>query len=131
MTIRLVATTTAALLQRICPNRPEAVLAAPALEASLFGRVASTIRSWTGNSRLEVVVHVIEPGAEGVTVVEEDETVRVALPLQWVSEVWGRDLPVVGGQFALAVTEATPNTTTLWTVGTDYETSSFLTVTSS
>jgi hypothetical protein len=55
--------------------------------------------------------------------------VQAALPLEWVSEVWGRDLAIVGGQFALDVSKATPSRTTLRTIGADFETLSSLTVT--
>jgi hypothetical protein len=126
MATRLVATTTARLLQPSSERLPESLLAA--LEASLFGRVASTIRTLTGNSRSEVVLEVAGRGAEAVAVVGDNETVRVALPLHWVSEVWGRDLAVVGDYFALAVVEATPSSTTLRAVGSDFETSLILTV---
>ena len=76
-----------------------------------------------------MVVDVVEPGAETVTVNQTDDTVRVALPLEWVSEVWGRDLAIVGGQFALAVSKATKGRTTLRTIGADFETLSSVTIT--
>ena len=42
--------------------------------------------------------------------------VHAALPLSCVSEVWGRDIAIVGGRFALAVIEATSSRTALATV---------------
>lgn len=128
MSTRLVATTTARLLEASAAEPAEARFR-PALEASLFGRAASALRTWTGDSSSDVVVDVVEPGAETVTVNQTDDTVRVALPLEWVSEVWGRDLAIVGGQFALAVSKATKGRTTLRTIGADFETLSSVTIT--
>ena len=50
---------------------------------------------------------------------EDGNAIRLALPLEWVSEVWGRDLVVIGGRFVLALIEAAGDRTTLWTVGSD------------
>jgi hypothetical protein len=119
MEMRLVATVTARLLQRIEADEPETGTARPALESSLFGRVSSTVRTWLGASGTDVAVDVVEPGDEVISGGEDDNAIRVALPLEWVSEVWGRDLAIVGGRFALALVEATENRTTLQTVGSD------------
>lgn len=68
-------------------------------------------------------------GQAQVSLREAEETVQAALALEWVSEAWGRDLAIVGGQFALDVSKATPSRTTLRTIGADFETLSSLTVT--
>jgi hypothetical protein len=128
MTMRLVATTTARLLDLTATEDPEGDSVRPALEASLFGRASSVLRIWLGDPNLEIVLDVIEPNEQAGVAAEEDHTMRVALPLQWVSEVWGRDLAVVGGRFALALVQARENRTTLATVGSDFGPSRSLTV---
>jgi hypothetical protein len=120
LTMRLVAIVTARLLDRTAADDPEGDSVRPALEASLFGRAVSVLRTWTGEPALEIELDVVEPGDEAVVPGGEDDVMRVALPLQWVPEVWGRDLAVVSGRLAVAVIEAGENRTTLKTVGSDF-----------
>ncbi len=75
-----------------------------------------------------MALEVVEPGDEAISLGEDDKTIRLALPLQWVSEVWGRDLAIVGDRFALALVEATGNGTILETVASDLEIPRSLTV---
>jgi hypothetical protein len=119
MEMRLVATVTARLHHRLAADEPDTVPARPALETSLFGRASNTVRTWLGASRTDVSVDVIAPGDEAISHREDDNIIRLRLPLDWVSEVWGRDLAIVGGRLALAVVEAGENRTTLQTVGSD------------
>ena len=43
----------------------------------------------------------------------------MALPLDWVVRVWGRDLTLIAGRFSLGIVDSTPNRTTLTTIGSD------------
>ena len=119
LAVRLVATVTSRLLERITAGDPEGALVRPALEASLFGRASNAIRTWSGDPSLDVAVDVVNLGEEEISSAGDGNAMRLALPLEWVSEVWGRDLAVIGGRFALALIEAAEGRTTLRTVGSD------------
>ena len=60
LTLRLVATVTVVLLERLKTSQGHGVR--PALEASLFGRVVSTLRSWLAAPDLEIDLAVAGPG---------------------------------------------------------------------
>jgi hypothetical protein len=126
--MRLVATVTAHLINRTAADHPVEGSARPALEASVFGRAADVLRNWVGDPNLEIELDVVEPGAEALSFDEEHHTMQVALPLQWVSEVWGRDLALLGGFFALALVEVQESRTTLVTIGSDLGPARLLTV---
>jgi hypothetical protein len=116
LTHRLVATVTAALLDPLksSGDPPER----PALEASLFGRASSALRTWLGDSDLAVELEVAEPGAEASLHWDGNgRPVHLTLPLDWVMAVWDRDLSVVAGRFCLGVAESNGSRTTL--VGSD------------
>lgn len=119
VTVRLVASVTAVLLEQMATNGPYSPRLHAVLEVSLYGRALCTLRSWLGVPNMQLDLGVIEP--EETPVVEEvnDYTIGLGLPLQWVSEVWGRDLAVVAGRFSLAVVESTDPRTTLRTLGPD------------
>jgi hypothetical protein len=128
ITMRLVATVTARLINRTAADHPEEESVRPALEASVFGRAADVLRNWVGEPNLEIELDLVEPGGEALSFDEEHHTMRVALPLQWVSEVWGRDLALLGGFFALALVEAQESRTTLATIGSDLGPARLLTI---
>jgi hypothetical protein len=128
LTVRLAATVTARLLDASAADGHPAPVARPALEASLFGRATSALRAWTGQASLELRLTVIEPGEPAILEEDGNSTIRAALPLEWVSKVWGRDLSIVAGRFTVDVVGATATRTTLQTVGSDLDTPSLLTL---
>jgi hypothetical protein len=119
MTVRLVATVTAHLLDG--SGARDDSEARPALTASLFGRAWTALRDWMSDPDLDLDLVVAEAG-QGPTF-ETDHLagpMRLALPLDWVVEVWGRDLTIVAGRFSLGVIESTASRTTLLSVGPDF-----------
>jgi hypothetical protein len=112
------AATVAAEWARRC-DRPDAEVEAarPRLQAALYGRVASGLRTWLGQPGLAVEVTMIEPGAER-TLRQGDGVIRADLPFRWLAEVWARDLATIAGRFSLAATHS-GNQWTLLTVGPD------------
>jgi hypothetical protein len=119
MTLRLVATATTALLGQ--PGDPANPSARPALSASLFGRSWSALRDWLGVPDLEMELTVADPADEPTIELGISAPLRVALPLDWVVSVWGRDLTIVAGRFCLGVIESTATRTALLSVGPDFE----------
>jgi hypothetical protein len=117
LTLRMVATVTAALLDQL--ESQEGTPARPALVASTFGRASSALRTWLGAPELAVELEVTAPDREPSLSWEADAPVHLALPLGWVLTVWSRDLTVVAGRFCLGVTESSGSRTTLMSVGSD------------
>jgi hypothetical protein len=112
------AVTVAAEWARRC-DRPDAEVsrAGPQLQAALYGRVASGMRTWLGQPALAVELTMIEPGAEP-SLRERDGVILADLPFRWLAEVWARDLATVAGRFCVAAT-GSGNRWTLSTVGPD------------
>ena len=117
LNLRLVATVTAMLLDRL--DGPHRFSAQPALEASLFGRASCALRSWLATPDLEVELQMTGPDEEPSIEWDGGGPVQVALPPEWVTTVWGRDLTVIAGRFSLAVVDSTASRTTLVTIGSD------------
>lgn len=117
LTLRLVATVTAMLYDRL--DRPDRFSARPVLEASLFGRASCALRSWLAMPDLEIELQMTGPDEEPSLEWDGGGPVRVALPPEWVTTVWGRDLTVIAGRFSLAVVDSTASRTTLVTIGSD------------
>jgi hypothetical protein len=117
LTLRLVATVTATLLDRL--DGPDRFSARPVLEASLFGRASCALRSWLATPDLEVELQMTRPDEEPSLEWDGGGPVQVALPPEWVTTVWGRDLTVIAGRFSLAVVDSTASRTTLVTIGSD------------
>jgi hypothetical protein len=115
--LRLVATVTAALLEQL--DGPDAHSVRPVLEASLFGRATSALRAWLALPDLEVELDVTAPEADPNVHWAAGGPIELALPPQWVLDVWGRDLTVMGGRFTLALLQSAGSRTTLMTVGSD------------
>ncbi len=126
LTQRLVATVTAALLDRL--ENPHGPSPRPSLVASLFGRASVALRSWLGCPGLEVEFEVAEPDADPELRWDAGGSVRLALPLGWVLSVWGRDMTVVAGRFCLGVVESDGFRTTLISVSPNLEAPRPLTV---
>jgi hypothetical protein len=117
VTLRLVATVTAALLDRL--KNGEGLPARPSLEVSLFGRASSALRTWLGVPELAIELDVAELHAEPSVSWGAGDSVHLTLPLAWVMTVWGRALTMVAGRFCLGVVESNGTRTTLMTVGSD------------
>jgi hypothetical protein len=117
LTLRLVSTVTAVLLDG--PDGPDRPPARPALEASLLGRASSALRAWLAIPDLEVDLRVTGPDEEPGLEWDGRGSVQLALPLEWVMTVWGRDLTVIAGRFSLGVLESTGTRTALSTIGSD------------
>jgi hypothetical protein len=116
--MRLAATVTANLLDALDGGDLEATRARPALEASLFGRASDAVRTWSGGLSSAVDLEVVDPGKARIAR-DGDGTIHLALPLEWVVDVWGRELAVVGARLALALVAGSPSSTRLTTVGWD------------
>lgn len=117
LTLRLVATVTAVLLDRLGgPDRPSA---RPALEASLFGRASCALRAWLATPVLDVELVVTGPDEQPSLKWDGAGPIQVALPPEWVMTVWGRDLTMIAGRFSLGVVESAASRITLMTIGSD------------
>jgi hypothetical protein len=117
MTLRLVATATALLLDRLDGSGGSDVR--PALETSLFGRALTALRTWLAVPDLEVELTVADPADAPSLAWDGAGPAQLTLPLDWVVRVWGRGLAVVAGRFGLSVVDATSNRTILMTVASD------------
>ncbi len=117
LTLRLVATVTAMLLDRL--DSPDYPSARPALEASLFGRASCALRAWLAIPDLEVELEMRGPDEEPSIEWDGRGPVQLALPPEWVTAVWGRDLTVIAGRFSMGVVDSTASRTTLMTIGSD------------
>jgi hypothetical protein len=116
----MVATVTSALLDQMAAGASVGVAARPSLEVSLFGRASCALRSWLGDPTVEVDLEVVGANEEVHLTESGDHAARLALPLRWVVDVWGRELCVLAGRFSLGVLESTGQQTTLLTVGSDF-----------
>ena len=117
--LRLVATVTAELLKDLGSNQPGADRAVPALEVSLIARATRALSSWSATGKhIEVVV--AAEGTKATVQRSENASLRAALPLRWVADVWGRRLAVVGDRFSLAVVESSSGRVVLETIGADF-----------
>ena len=116
MTLRLVATVTAMLLDRTDGSVSDV---RPALEASLFGRALTALRTWLAVPDLEVELTVADPADAPSLAWDGAGPAQLTLPLDWVVQVWGRGLAVVAGRFGLCVVAASSNRTVLMTVASD------------
>ena len=117
LTLRMVATVTAALLDRL--ESPHGPAPRPSLVASTYGRASSALRTWLGVRELAVELEVTAPDGEPGLRWEAGGPLHLALPLGWVLTVWSRDLTVVAGRFCLGVAESNGSRTTLMSVGSD------------
>jgi len=117
MTLRLVSTVTAVLLDRM--DGPDGSVVRPALEASLFGRALTALRTWLAVPDLEVDLMVTGPDDAPSLAWDGEGPAELRLPLDWVVSVWGRGLAVVAGRFGLRVVDANSRRTTLTTVASD------------
>jgi len=119
VTVRMVATITETLLRQRSAGAHNGPAVRPALEASLFGRVSNALRMWLGAPDLNVDLEVSNQPEKWTLTGDIGSSLRLLLPLEWVTEVWGRDLAVVAGHFCLGVVESSASRITLRTVATD------------
>jgi len=61
----------------------------PLLHAALYGRVLVAVRQWLGRPEARVELEYLAPG-EPRCLAYEGNTVKVALPFTWLSDVWVR-----------------------------------------
>ena len=119
VTVRMVATITETLLQQQLAGARSGSTVLPALEASLFGRVSNALRMWLGAPDLNVELEVSDQPEQWTLTGDIDSSLRLLLPLEWVTEVWGRDLALVAGRFSLGVVESSGSRIALSTVASD------------
>jgi len=119
VTVRMVATITDTHLRQRSAGAHNGPTVLAALEASLFGRVSNALAMWLGAPDLNVELEVSDQPEAWDLTGDVDSSLRVLLPLGWVTEVWGRDLAVVAGRFSLGVVESSGSRITLSTVATD------------
>jgi hypothetical protein len=106
MQARLTATVVAAWQERVRDGAAPADAAAaeaarPALHAALYGRVAATLRAWTGQPDLKVTLTVIPESAQPA-LARDGDGVAAELPLGWINDVWARGLGTCWDRFCLA-----------------------------
>ncbi len=118
MAQRLVATVVAAWSERIGDGAETAAGHAPALTAALYGRVASSVRSWLADADLEVELEMI-PASESPSMHLDGPRIHVRLPFLWLSQIWVKDLPVVFSRFAIGMLSSLPDQLQLLTVSPD------------
>jgi hypothetical protein len=118
LALRMAATVTVHLLEED-ETPPGTTPARAALEASLWGRAASTLRTWLGDPTLNVVLDVVEPDQPCALEQLPGHQLRIALPLRWVADVWARDVALVAGRFSLSIIDASEQEVLLETVGAD------------
>jgi hypothetical protein len=128
VTVRMVATITETLLQQPSTGALYGPAVRPALEASLFGRASDALRMWLGAPDVEVELEVTDQPDDWTLTGDVDSSLRLLLPLEWVTEVWGRDLSVVAGRFSLGVVESSGSRITLSTVASDLGPPKLLTI---
>jgi hypothetical protein len=93
------------------------------LHASLYGRAAESVAGWCGDGSVaaRLVLDVVDSGNASVKVAESREVtlpeVRLALPLDWVAEVWASDLAIVAGRLSLTVLDRNPERITVESAG--------------
>jgi hypothetical protein len=119
---RLAATVTAALLEPATSADTPSSSPTPALTASLFGRARTTLSTWYGDPSLHIDLEVIQPAETPHLEAHPTHGIRVALPLSWVADVWGRGLAVLAERFTLAVLETGPDRFVVDTIGHDLHT---------
>jgi hypothetical protein len=120
---RLVGSITERLLRRMRSERRADPHLWDVLHASLYGRAAESVAGWCGDGSVaaRLVLDVVDSGNASVKVAESREVtlpeVRLALPLDWVAEVWASDLAIVAGRLSLTVLDRNPERITVESAG--------------
>lgn len=90
-----------------------------ALEAALYGRLTTALRSWLGESKLNVEIVMTTPDSVP-TLTREGATIQGAFPFSWLTHVWSRGFATALGRFCIdASTSPGDNGWTLTTVTQD------------
>ena len=76
-----------------------------ALHAALYGRVAATLRAWTGRPDLRVSLTMIGE-SDRPALAPNGPGIAVELPFGWISDVWARGLGTCWDRFVLAAAPA-------------------------
>jgi hypothetical protein len=97
---RLVSTVIAIWAARIDAADERIADAYPQLRAAVYGRLVSTVRSWTGGSDL-VRLTLLSSG-EAAAVSRDGEGVRISVAFSWLRDVWSRGLATIFGQLCLS-----------------------------
>jgi hypothetical protein len=116
---RLVATVIAVWSERIGTSAQTVESHMPELTAALFGRVASSVRSWLSDSALELVLEMIPP-SESPSMSRDSNLVRARLPFFWLSSIWVKDLPVVLSRFSISALSSQRDQLQLMTISPDF-----------
>jgi hypothetical protein len=98
---RLVATVAARWTERLRNDSGGAAGARPRLRAALYGRLLTTLRGWLGEPGLSLTLDLVDEQAPR-SLSRAGGRVRAQLPFAWLSEIWARDLELVGDRFCLA-----------------------------
>ena len=116
---RLVATVVAVWSERIATSAESVEVNIAALTAALYGRVASSVRSWLSDSALELELEMIPP-SESPSMSRDGSVVRARLPFLWLSQIWSKDLPVVLSRFAISTLSSQRDQLQLLTISPDF-----------
>jgi hypothetical protein len=102
---RLVATVAAHWSERLRTHPSGAAGAQPRLRAALYGPVLTTLRGWLGEPALSLTLELVGED-QPRSLARVGGRVRARLPFAWLSEIWARDLALVGDRFCLAAQAA-------------------------
>ena len=116
---RLVATVISVWSERIATSTQTVEGHMPELTAALYGRVASSVRSWLSDSSLELELEMISP-SESPSMSRDGNLVRARLPFFWLSNIWAKDLPVVLSRFSVSTLSSQRDQLQLLTVSPDF-----------
>jgi hypothetical protein len=116
---RLVATVVAVWSERIATSAPTVESHMPELTAALYGRVASSVRSWLSDAVLELEL-VMVPPFERPSMSRDGSLVRARLPFFWLSDIWVKDLPVVLSRFSISTLSSQRDQLQLLTINPDF-----------
>ena len=95
----------------------------PRLQAALYGRVLSAVRTWLDSPRLEIELDMVDRAApRALRRCDDAETIAVTLPFAWLTEVWAPDLALVLGRFCTAARAGADGGWTLQTLAADLTT---------
>jgi hypothetical protein len=90
----------------------------PLLDAALYGRLVLAVRQWLASDRPVEVERLAPGGPRSLSF--DGETVTVALPFEWLGEVWVRGFTTILGRFCLAAASVDGVRWTLTVVGTRF-----------
>lgn len=79
----------------------EVAAARPALQAALYGRAVTALRSWTSQRDLAVALTMI-PEDQPPKLTRDGDGLAAELPFGWLADVWVRGLTTCWGRFCLA-----------------------------